>query len=145
MANTVIVDSGPLISLFDKSDKYHKRAKSKISKLRSENSGELLTVWPVITEAAYILKEHVHLQAELDFLKWINLGGLDVFKLARRHLTRVIALQEKYSDISMDFADAALITAAEDSDIEKIFSFDKDFSIYRSQGKKRLKNLMLDN
>lgn len=76
MKNMAIVDSGPLIALFDLSDRYHQKAKRNLEKYRQEVRGKLITTWPIITEVAYLLKEHVHFQAQLDFLKWIGLGGL---------------------------------------------------------------------
>ena len=90
----------------------------------------------------YLLKEHVHLQAQLDFLKWTHLGGLEIFELEREHLSRIIELQGQYSNLSMDFADATLLIVSECLNISKVFSIDKDFSIYRVLDKKRFENLM---
>lgn len=142
MEDIAITDAGPLIALFDKSDKYHQKTKRRLEQYRQEVQGRLITTWPIITEVAYLLKEHVHLQSQLDFLKWITLGGLEIFDLTRAHLSRVIELQKKYSNLSMDFADATLLIAAETLDINKVFSLDKDFSIYYMLGKRHLENLM---
>ena len=65
-----------------------------------------------------------------------------MFDLQKGHLSKIIELQKKYSDLPMDFADATLLIAAESLDINKVFSIDKDFSIYRILGKKHLENLM---
>jgi len=65
-----------------------------------------------------------------------------MFDLQKGHLSKIIELQKKYSDLPMDFADAALLIAAESLDVNKVFSIDKDFSIYRILGKKNLENLM---
>lgn len=142
MEDIAITDAGPLIALFDKSDKYHQKTKCRLEQYRQEVQGRLITTWPIITEVAYLLKEHVHLQSQLDFLKWITLGGLEIFDLTRAHLFRVIELQKKYSNLSMDFADATLLIAAETLDINKVFSLDKDFSIYYMVSKRHLENLM---
>mgnify|MGYP001560344386 CR=1 FL=1 len=142
MENIAITDAGPLIALFDKSDKYHQKAKRRLEEYRQDIRGRLIATWPIVTEVTYILKEHVHLQAQLDFLKWIGLGGLEIFDLQRDHLSRIIELQKKYSSLPMDFADATLIIAAETLDITKVFSIDLDFSVYRILGKRQLENLM---
>lgn len=142
MENIAITDAGPLIALFDKSDKYHQRAKHKLERYRKDVQGKLVTTWAIVTETTYVLKEHVHLQAELDFLKWITLEGVEMFDLTHGHVSRIIELQQKYSNIPMDFADATLVVAAESLSIDKVFSVDKDFLIYRILGKKQLKNLM---
>lgn len=142
MENIAIVDAGPLIALFDSSDRYYQKTKDKLEEYRQDLQGRLVTTWPIITETAYILKDHVHLQTQLDFLKWVSIGGLEVFDLQKDHLSKIVELQEKYSDLPMDFADASLLIAAESLSINKVFSLDKDFSIYRVLGKRHLENLM---
>jgi len=42
----------------------------------------------------------------------------------------------------MDFADATLFVAAQELGINKIFSIDSDFSVYRLPGKKHFENLL---
>lgn len=142
MENIAIIDAGPLIALFDKSDKYHQKTKRRLEEYRQNVQGRLITTWPIVAEVTYILKEHVHLQAQLDLLTWITLGGLEIFDLQRDHLSRIIELQKKYSNLPMDFADASLMIAAEGLDINKVFSLDKEFSIYRILGRRPLENLM---
>lgn len=142
MENIAVIDAGPLIALFDKSDAYHQKVKYRLEEYRKDVHGRLITTWPIITEVTYILKAHVHLEAQLDFLKWIIMGGLEMFDLTREHLSRIIELQKKYSDLPMDFADAALLVGAEILSITKIFSLDKDFSIYRMLGKRHMENLI---
>ncbi len=142
MENIAVIDAGPLIALFDKSDTYHQKVKHRLEEYRKHSHGRLITTWPIITEVTYILEAHVHLEAQLDFLKWIILGGLEMFDLTRVHLSRIIELQKKYSNLPMDFADATLLIAAEALDTTKVFSLDKDFSIYRMLGKRHMENLM---
>ncbi len=142
MENIAVIDAGPLIALFDKSDTYHQKVRNRLEEYRKHTHGRLITTWPIITEVTYILNTHVHLQAQLDFLKWITIGGIEMFDLQKSHLSKIIELQKKYSGLPMDFADATLLIAAENLDINKVFSIDKDFSIYRILGKKHLENLM---
>ena len=142
MENIAVIDAGPLIALFDKSDTYHQKVRHRLEEYRKHVHGRLITTWPIITEVTYILKTHVHLEAQLDFLKWITIGGIEMFDLQKDHLSKIIELQKKYSDLSMDFADATLLIVAESLDVNKVFSIDKDFSIYRILGKKHLENLM---
>ena len=142
MGNIAIADAGPLIALFDNSDKYHQKTKCKLGEYRQDVKGRLITTWPIVTEVSYILKEHIHLKAQLDFLRWISLGGLEMFELQRDNLYRIIELQKKYSSLPMDFADATLLIAAEQLQIRKVFTIDKDFSVYRVLDKKHFENLM---
>ena len=142
MQNIAVVDAGPLIALFDKSDKYHDLVKKKLSEYRSKKNGKLITTWPIVSEASYMLVKHVHIEAELNLLEWIIGGGVEMFDFGREHLSDVIVLQRKYSDVPMDFADATLVIVSQDMGINEVFTIDRDFSIYRLFGKKRFKNLI---
>lgn len=52
-------------------------------------------------------------------------------------------LMKKYQDLPMDFADATLVSIAQDLDIYNIATFDrKDFSIYRA-GRKSFLNVIV--
>jgi hypothetical protein len=41
------------------------------------------------------------------------------------------ALMEKYRDLPMDLADASLVALAEERTLDRIFTLDRDFRIYR--------------
>jgi predicted nucleic acid-binding protein len=92
--------------------------------------GELLTSWPVITEAMHMLDFHT--QTQLDFLKWIERGAISIAPLDAGSLPRIIQLIEKYADRPMDLADATLLVLAELEDCREIISIDTDFLIYRN-------------
>jgi len=133
-----LIDAGPLISLFDKDDKYHKSVKKFIKTYK----GNLYTSWAVITEILHMLDFSVNVQ--IDFLKWINLGGLEVVQLSQKHLSRILKLSEEYSDVPMDFADATLIVISEIKEIDEIVSIDSGFYVYRNIRNKFLKNIFED-
>ncbi|MEQ8714994.1 MAG: PIN domain-containing protein [Cyclobacteriaceae bacterium] len=134
MRNTLI-DAGPLIALFDKSDQYHDRS----IKFLKSYQGKLITTWPVITEASHMLSFST--KAQIRLLEWINRGGLQIFDLEFYHLTRLVDLSEKFSDVPMDLADASLIIAAEATSITEIASIDSDFYIYRDIRNRYLTNV----
>ena len=134
MPNTLI-DAGPLIALFDKSDQYHEQAVSFVKNF----DGWLLTTWPVVTEVSHMLSFSTHTQ--MNFLKWINRGGLEVLELEHDHLMRIIELTEQFLDVPMDLADASLIVASEIKDISEIASIDSDFYVYRDIRNKYLTNV----
>ncbi|MFM9837645.1 MAG: type II toxin-antitoxin system VapC family toxin [Cyclobacteriaceae bacterium] len=134
---STLVDAGPLIALFDKSDSYHERAVSFLK----HSQGYLITTWPVITEVSHMLDFST--KTQINFLKWINRGGLQIFELEFYHLIRLIELSEKFNDVPMDLADATLIVASEAKGITKIASVDSDFYIYRDIRNKYLKNVFI--
>jgi len=135
MENTVLVDAGPLIALFDKDDFYHKSMKRFVF----ANNFKFVTTIAVITETSHMLDFNV--QTQIDFLKWINDKGIVIYEIKQKDIQRIIELSVKYSDIPMDFADATLVLAAEQTGIRKIISIDSDFEIYRLPSKERIENI----
>jgi len=134
MKNTLI-DAGPLIALFNKSDKYHEKIKEFIKNY----TGLLTTSWPVITEVCHMLDFNIN--AQIDFLKWIKLGGLKVEDIETEEIDKIIKLSEKYSDIPMDLADATLVVISERLGIKEIITIDSDYYIYRTTEKEMLINI----
>lgn len=134
MRNTLI-DAGPIIALFDRSDKYHSHMRSTLK----DDDFRLLTTWPAITEASHLLDFDVG--AQLGLLTWIYRGGVKIHDIDARGIQRVIELTEKYQDQPTDLADATLVVAAEDTGIREILSIDSDFLVSRTKEKKTIVNL----
>jgi len=134
---SILIDAGPLIALFDKSDRYHPQAVAFLKNFK----GPLFTTWPVITEASHLLA--FSLKVQIALLEWINRGGLHLVEIESRHVKRLIALSEKYKDVPMDLADATLIAAAETNNLKEIATIDSDFYVYRDIRKRYLKNIFI--
>lgn len=134
---SILIDAGPLIALFDKSDNYHTQAVTFLKNFK----GTLLTTWPVITEASHLLAFSTKVQIAL--LEWINRGGLHLIEIESYQISRITELSEKYKDVPMDLADATLIVAAENHNIKEIATIDSDFYIYRDIRKRYLKNIFI--
>ena len=137
MLKRIVIDSGPLIALFDKDDTFHKKALEFIKNLK----GDLLSNFAVITEVSHLLDFNVSVQ--VDFLEWVSEGGVTIAEITNEDLQRIIELTEKYSDLPMDFADASLVVLCERLKIGDIASIDRDFGIYRTHDKKPLRNVFL--
>ncbi|MEA3506034.1 MAG: PIN domain-containing protein [Elusimicrobiota bacterium] len=134
--NKVLINTGPIVALFDKSDKYHKKVKTFLK----EFSGKLITSIAVITEVTHILDFNI--KTQLNFLEWIRRGAIGIHEINELQLDRIIKLMKKYSDQPMDFSDATLIIIAEEINTKNIISIDNDFDIYRIKGKTKFKNLL---
>jgi hypothetical protein len=122
----ILVDTGPLVALFDCQDDQHIRCRSTLKDIRDS----IVTTIPVLTEAFHMLgPDSIGSNRLRDF---IGDGALSVWFLDRASLTRAFELLERYSDHPMDLADASLITAAEALSTRKIVTFDrKYFETYR--------------
>ena len=135
MINYILIDTGPLIALFDRDDNYHDR----IIKFIKEGRYKFITTLSVITEVEHMLDFNVNVQ--IDFLEWIMKEGVLLQEIQQKDISRIIELTKKYRDMPMDFADATLVIAAERTGIKKIISIDSDFDIYRLPGKVKIENV----
>ena len=139
MQNSILIDSGPIIALFDRDDKFHSKTKEFIK----TNRFNLITTLAMVTEVSHMLDFNTNVQ--IAFLEWIIRDGIKLFPLEQPHLARIIELSRKYADLPMDFADASLVVAAEQTGIHQIISLDSDFDIYRLPGKEMIRNCFLPN
>jgi len=123
----VLVDTGPLVALFDPSDQDHA---SCTAELRRLGRSRLLTTLAVLTEASFLLAFSP--QAQRAVLHFVASGAIELVELDTPILTRVIALMEQYEDLPMDLADATLVALAELQRTRWVFTLDRrDFSVYR--------------
>lgn len=129
----VLVDAGPLVALLRQRDSWHNACVRALRDLRVP----LLTSWPVITEAAWLLRREPHLVTQL--LRSQDGGGIRVVELGPECLSWVATFLERYADLPADLADATLVYLAEREKVNTIFTLDrKDFSVYRLSGNRRL-------
>ena len=136
MRNTTLIDSGPLIALFDRSDNYH----DKVLNFFKNYKGEFITTWAVVTEVTHMLD--FNLKVQLDFLKWIELGAIKIYEIKQSDLKSIIPMIKRYTNVPMDFADSSLMFVAQKEGINTIVSIDSDFDIYRTLKSGYLKNLL---
>jgi len=127
----ILIDSGPLIALFDSSDKYHQKSVDFIKR----NKYPLITTIASITETLHLLD--FNRNAQIDFLDWIGKGGVEVYDIQNKDFHRLKELTEKYHDLPMDFADSCLVYIAEQLNINTVATIDRDFTVYRIKGRKK--------
>jgi len=130
-----IIDSGPLIALFDRDDTLHEPVKDFLRKY----VGTLHTSIAVITEVTHLLDFSVRTQ--LDCLEWIRSGAVAIETIDRNDLANICRMTAKYADLPMDFADATLVQIAEREKISNVVSIDRDFYIYRKNNRSCLESL----
>ncbi len=127
----VLVDTGPLVALLSSGDEHHEACVSALRKLPAP----LLSCWPVITEAAWLLRGSPHAVERL--LENIDGGFLELLPLAGAESRGVAAVLRQYEEIRPQLADASLVYLARRERVETIFTLDRrDFSIYRAARKR---------
>ena len=132
----ILIDSGPLIALFDASDKYHQEAVDFIK----TNKYPLATTLASITETLHLLD--FNRNAQIDFLEWVHRGAVEIHNIENSDFKRLRELTEKYRDLPMDFADSCLVYLAEKLNLNTIATIDRDFKIYRIQGRGKFKMVL---
>ena len=126
----ILIDSGPLIALFDRSDRYHQASVDFIKTNRSE----LTTTLASITEVLHLLD--FNRNSQVDFLSWVDVGAVTVEPITTDDFQGIKELVVKYSDLPMDFADACLVFLGEKLNISKVATIDRDFDVYKLKGKR---------
>jgi predicted nucleic acid-binding protein len=128
----ILIDAGPLVALVDADDQHHSTCVAALKTLREP----LVTVWPPLTEAIYLLSDLPKGQEAI--WEMLQRGVLHLLPLDSADVPRMRELMRKYANRPMDLADAALIRAAEREGLRKIFTVDRqDFSVYRLHGRIR--------
>ena len=122
----ILVDTGPLVALFDPKDPSHRRCREILKTLREP----LLTTVPVLTEAFHMLSPG---STGADRLRdFIVRGGATVWSFDATSLQRAFELMEQSADHPLDLADASLLAAAEVFATTRVFTIDRrDFQTYR--------------
>ena len=131
MAGELLLDTGALVSLLDRSQTQHLRCRRAFA----DWTGPLVSTEAVLTEATHLLAGvHGGRAACVDFFLS---GGALLVPSSLTSLQRVRKLLDKYADLPMDFADATLVALAEELDCTSVFTTDRtDFSVYRVKGRK---------
>lgn len=128
----IIIDTGPIVALFDKDDKYHRRCIEIIKGIKEP----LITTWPVLTEAFYLLAFSPSVQD--DLWEFIQRGGVRIEPIEENLHQRCRELMKKYRDLPIDLADATVVAIGEKMKLTTVFTLDhRDFHLFRPRHKKR--------
>lgn len=125
MSRHLLVDTGPLVALLDRSDIHHKWALQCFKQLRPP----LLTCEAVLAETMHLLRK---LPTSLKTLSIWHGDGL--FRCSfdfQEQAPAVWKLLDKYADTPMDFADACVVRMAEIHPDPRVWTTDTDFQTYR--------------
>jgi predicted nucleic acid-binding protein len=130
----VLADAGPLVAILAPEDQGHELCANMLKDL----PGQLFSCWPVVAEAAWLLRPSP--SAVLTLLNSIAKGFLVMLPLEPADAAAIAKILEKYSDLSPQLADAALVHLANRESIDTIFTLDRrDFSVYRSARNRRFR------
>ncbi len=129
----LIADTGAIYSLYDAEDAYH----DAVSEVVDGDPGPILVPMALLAEIDYLLREHLGVRAELDFLDSLKSGALGLEPLTPEDLKRCRELVSRYRDMELGLADAAVVATAERRGIYRLLTLDqRHFRVVRSKSGK---------
>ena len=134
MAGEALIDTGAMVALIDRSDRWHKACTDALRQLRLP----LATSEAVLTELFHLVRgSRRDVEAAWQL---VQSGGVRLMPIEQGELPDIRALMSQYWDRPMDFADATLVHLARRETLSTIFTVDfADFEIYRIDGRRRFR------
>lgn len=129
-----LIDTGAILALLDRDDRWHSRCAEAFEELRL----------PLATSAA-VLAELFHLlgderRSRASAWGFLHSGAITVLPIDDRDLLDLESLMKRYGDRPMDFADATLVHLARRERLNVILTVDNDdFETYRIEGRRRFR------
>ncbi len=134
MPANALIDTGAILALLDRNDRWHSPCVDALRQLHLP----LLTSEAVLTQLFHLVGESRHeREAAWNFVRSGALVTSDIGNADLHHLHELMA---RYWDRPMDFADATLVFLATRESIATILTVDHaDFETYRIEGKRRFR------
>lgn len=129
-----LIDTGAILALLDRDDRWHRRCVEALRDLRLP----LATTAAILAELFHLLGDHPReVAAAWGFLRS---GAVAILPIEDGDLPELEALMAKYSDRPMDLADATLVLLARRENLTTVFTVDHDdFETYRIEGRRRFR------
>jgi predicted nucleic acid-binding protein len=136
MAGNALIDTGAILALLDRTDRWHVPCINAFRQLRLP----LLTSEAVLTELFHLIGQS-RIESDAAW-KVIRSGALVQATIEHAELGNLRDLMSRYSDRPMDFADATLVYLAKRESLSTILTVDHaDFETYRIEGRRRFRIL----
>jgi len=139
MAASAVIDTGAILALLDRNDRWHEPCGNAFRQMRLP----LLTSQAVLTELFHLVGDG---RREMESAwKFVRSGALVLGTIEDAELPQLRALMLRYWDRPMDFADATLVHLANRESLSVILTVDQaDFATYRLEGKRRFRVLPIE-
>jgi predicted nucleic acid-binding protein len=134
--NDVLIDTGCIVALLDRSERVHTRCVDAVSAV----AGRLVTCEAVIAESCYLLRHQRGAAATI--LENVERGAFQIPLRLDEVAGVVRGHMQRYARVPMDLADGCLVALAETLGVGRILTLDGDFRIYRWRRTRRFEYLI---
>lgn len=135
---TILIDADAFIGLRNKQDPHHQRA-TKLLRLIEPKQPVYYTSWDVVDEVVTKLAYHASTQHSLDFLQFIETGGVKLVYPTSKRFKAVYKLFAAQTRKKTSLTDCMNMVIAQEINADAIFSYDK---IYPKNGFQLLKDAL---
>ena len=132
MKARVIVDTGPLVALLNRTDQAHPWV---VQQLR-DITPPMVTCEAVLAEATYLTRNLPGARAAL--LEMLGEEFLTIGMALSDQHSAILAMIRRYADVPMSLADACLVRLAELYPQSPVLTLDSDFLVYRKNGRQAI-------
>ena len=115
----VVVDTGPLVAILDRSDEHHARCLETLKIIQPP----MWTTWPVLTEVAWLIRDQPKGLQRLWTL--VESGLLRIANLPESCLSEMAQIQKRFPNLQLQLADLTILSVAERDDRKTIFTLDR--------------------
>lgn len=123
----ILVDAGPLVAILNVRDSSHQVCCDFLHECRLP----LITTWPVVAEAAWLLRSVPNGVSQL--LGMIETGVVECLDLSAAAAEWIRVEMERYADLQSQLADVSLLYLAQQMGLNDVFTLDRrDFLVYRN-------------
>jgi predicted nucleic acid-binding protein len=131
-----ILDTGPLVALLHSNEQHHAWVVDQLKSLPPR----FLTCEAVLTEFSFLLGFDQRAMEQIEGL--LERGVIQMPFQFLPQCQRVYQLMRTYRNLPMSFADACLVRMSELSPDIPVFTLDKDFRVYRRNGRERIETIL---
>ena len=123
------MDTGPLVALLNQSDHAH----SWVLQQMADIQPPLISCEAVLAEATYLTRQVPG--ARIALIEMVGEGFLSIGVAVADQHAALLAMVRRYANVPMSLADACLVRMAELYPQSPILTLDRDFEVYRKNGR----------
>jgi len=130
-----LLDTGPLVAILNPRDAHHAWAKAALDQV----APPLFTCESVIAEACYLVRK---IKGGPEAVMSLVADGIVNVRFDLTQEAAVVgALMKRYANVPISLADACLVRMTELQPRATVITLDKDFAVYRRNGRKTVPHL----